>query len=109
MRKLSLVLACALVALPAVAKRGAVAARGSLPPLTTLSPGAPVEIHQDLDVNVVLIGFQQGSGPQQIDSNRFRSLLPPVSGAYLNGNVITGAPVFGLEPFGLTYALHYNV
>jgi len=109
MRKWSFVIACVLAAFPAVTKNEKLAAAGSLPPLTTLSPGAPFQIHQDLDVNVVMIGFQDGSGPQQIDGGRFRSLLPPTSGAYLDGNVITGFGVFGLEPYGVNYSLHYNV
>lgn len=85
------------------------AAQQPLPPLTTLSPGASVRITQNLDVNVVLIGFEEGTGPQQIDTARFRSLLPPLSGSYLDGNSIVGYPVFGLEPHGLSFNLHYNI
>src|SRR5262245_61952651 len=70
-----------------------------LPPLTTLAPGGSVRIAQSLDVNVVMIGFEEGVGPQQIDTARFRSLLPPRSGNYLDGNSIVGAPVLGLEPW----------
>jgi hypothetical protein len=110
MRKVAFVLACFLLATPSVVPQRATAvAAGQLPPLTTLSPGAPVHIPQDLTVNVVMIGFQEGTGPQQIDTARFRSLLPAASGAVLDGNAITGFPVFALEPYGLTFGLHYNI
>src|SRR5262245_48099408 len=110
MRKVSFVLACFLLAAPSVVPKGATAvAAGQLPPLTTLAPGAPVQIQQDLTVNVVMIGFQEGTNAQQIDTARFRSLLPPASGAVLDGNAITGFPVFALEPYGLSFGLHYNI
>jgi len=51
----------------------------SAPALTTLAPGVLPRIDQDLDVNVVFLGFRTGRGPQEIDDARFRSLLAPLS------------------------------
>jgi len=55
------------------------AAGGTLPPLTTLAPGAPGHIAQNLPVNVVLIGFIRAPGP----GHRHRTL--PVAPASLCG------------------------
>ena len=46
------------------------------PTLSTLAPGAFREIPQNLKVNVVFVGFQQGSGPNQIDTAAFQATLP---------------------------------
>lgn len=43
------------------------------PSLTTLQPGAFREIAQDLDVNVVFVGF---AAPNDINETRFRAALP---------------------------------
>lgn len=101
----------ALLVLSGAAERQttAAAAAASLPPLTTLSPGGSVKIAQDLTVNVVMIGFEEGSGSQQIDTARFVTLLPPAAGAVLDGHAIVGSPVFGLEPYGLSFELQYNI
>jgi hypothetical protein len=44
--------------------------------LRTLSPGAFREIPQKLDVNVVFIGYEQGSGARGVNPGSFRAGLP---------------------------------
>lgn len=39
-------------------------------------PGTTVEIGQELTINIVFIGYEQGSGPQQINLDEFRKILP---------------------------------
>ncbi|MBX3282723.1 MAG: hypothetical protein KF756_09635 [Acidobacteria bacterium] len=42
---------------------------------TTLEPGAFREINQQLDINIVFVGFQRGNGYQQVDETRMRQFL----------------------------------
>ncbi len=42
----------------------------------TLKPGQFREIEHNLNVNLVFVGYEQGSGPQDINEQRFRELLP---------------------------------
>jgi len=44
--------------------------------LTTLQPGGVREISQDLTVTVVLVGYQPGTGQQQVDPTRLVADLP---------------------------------
>ncbi len=46
------------------------------PRFVTFQPGGFTEINQKLKVNVVFVGFERGTGPQQIDDARFRQFLP---------------------------------
>src|SRR5688572_9722181 len=48
----------------------------ALPELTTLRPGQFQEINQDLDVNIVFVGYEQGTGPRDINEAIFRAGLP---------------------------------
>jgi hypothetical protein len=64
MRTLSLVLlALALLFSPNLAS-----ATTPAPTLTTLSSGASLAINQELAVNVVFVGYDQGSSAQQINT-----------------------------------------
>ena len=46
------------------------------PEFTTLRPGQFQEINQDLDVNIVFVGYEQGTGPRDINEAVFRAGLP---------------------------------
>lgn len=43
--------------------------------LATLEPGAFREINQQLDINIVFVGFQRGDGYQQVNETRMRQFL----------------------------------
>src|SRR2546423_5348116 len=80
-------------------------ADGSLPSLTTLSPGAIRVIEHPLTINVVFVGYQPGSGPRQIDVNRFRSGLPQQSKPVVRGpNLYYGI----YRELGLHFPYAYN-
>ena len=46
------------------------------PEFTTFRPGQFHEINQDLDINIVFVGYQQGAGPRDINEAAFRAGLP---------------------------------
>ncbi|HZO88041.1 MAG TPA: hypothetical protein VFB38_06840 [Chthonomonadaceae bacterium] len=46
------------------------------PPLSTLQPGDFLDLRQNLTINLVFVGYRQGTGPQEIDEGRLRSILP---------------------------------
>lgn len=46
------------------------------PELTTLRPGQFQEINQNLQVNIVFVGYEQGTGPRDINEAIFRAGLP---------------------------------
>ena len=55
----------------------AAAQAGSPPPaLGTLGPGDFRDIQQDLNVNIVFIGFEAGVGVKDIDEDTLLSILP---------------------------------
>ena len=64
-KALSGVLAC--LAIVSSAERGAFASAPPPPSFTTLQPGGFRDIAQNLQVNIVLVGYEQGAGPQQIE------------------------------------------
>ena len=50
--------------------------KANTPALTTLQPGQFLEINQKLKVNVVFVGYHQGTGSRQINDALFRAGLP---------------------------------
>src|SRR5262249_51421734 len=46
------------------------------PTFTTLQPGQFREINQDLQVNIVFVGYHQGAGPRDLNEAVFRAGLP---------------------------------
>ena len=46
------------------------------PSLTTLRPGQFQEINQELEINIVFVGYEQGAGPRDIDESVLRAGLP---------------------------------
>ncbi|HEV8140493.1 MAG TPA: hypothetical protein VGP81_12030 [Pyrinomonadaceae bacterium] len=50
--------------------------RAATPPFTTLQPGQFREINQNLQVNIVFVGYHQGAGPRDINEAAFRAGMP---------------------------------
>lgn len=75
------------------------------PTLTTLAPGKKQELNQKLKINVVFVGYEKGSGAQQVNEAAFRKELP---GAY---RTISRYPSFyGLPAeLGINFQYDYNV
>lgn len=67
-----LVLVAALLPATGVAFAG----KSAPPTLTTLQPGGFRSLEQDLTVNVVFVGYEQGAGYQDIDETAFLAGLP---------------------------------
>src|SRR5688572_9900138 len=77
----------------------------SPPSFTTLQPGGFRNIQLDLPINIVFIGFEPGTGVQQINDSRFRSGLP---NTYRPLNRIPS--LYGNQEFtGLTYNYDHNL
>lgn len=85
---------------------GAVSAAKSIPPtLTTLEPGGFLSLEQDLTVNVVFVGYEQGGGYQDIDEAAFLGELP---GTYRTVNRYPSF-YFGNEFLGVDFNFDYNL
>ena len=73
--------------------------------LTALHPGQFQYIDQNLQINVVFVGYHPGSGPRDIDEAAFREVLP---GGYRSVNRIPH--IYGLDsPTGLRFTYNYNL
>ncbi|HKP68760.1 MAG TPA: hypothetical protein VJV05_05730 [Pyrinomonadaceae bacterium] len=46
------------------------------PQFSALRPGQFQEINQDLEINIVFVGYEQGAGPRDINETAFRAGLP---------------------------------
>ena len=81
------------------------AAPAEPPALTTLDPGGFQDIGQDLDVNIVFVGYEPGAGHRNIDETAFLDELP---GTY---RPVNRYPSFykGNEYLGLTFNFNYNL
>lgn len=73
--------------------------------LSTLEPGSFREITQDLTVNVVFIGYEEGAGYLGIDSTQFLGGLP---GSYRTINRYPSF-YFGNQFLGLNFNFDYNL
>ena len=80
---------------------------GSPPPptLTTLEPGGFRDIQQDLDINIVMIGFEPGAGFRDINE---AALLGELPSSY---RTVNRSPsfYFGNQFMGLTFDFNYNL
>lgn len=81
------------------------AASAPIAGLHTLSPGARPDVTETVPVNVVLVGLQPGTGPQQIDAGRLAGALPA------QGSPAVRIPGFyGLhQPLGETWRYDYHL
>ena len=75
------------------------------PILSTLDPGGFQDIEQELTINVVFVGYEQGNGYQEIDEAAFLSELPSTY------RTVNRYPSFysGNEFLGLTFTYDYNL
>jgi hypothetical protein len=75
------------------------------PTLTTLKPGGFRQIGQTLDVNIVFVGYEPGSGPRNINAAEFNSVLPKAyRPAHRYPTYYQGIP----EEMGLTFDFRYK-
>ena len=74
--------------------------------MTTLQPGGFRNINQNLDVNVVFIGYELGAGPQNINAADFGSVLPDTyRPVHRYPSFYQGVPEF----MGLSFQFDYNM
>lgn len=78
---------------------------GDPPPLNTLEPGGFRDIEQDLTLNVVFVGYEQGNDYQEIDEADFLAELPSI---YRPINRYP-SDYKGNEFLGLTFNYDYNL
>jgi hypothetical protein len=72
---------------------------------TTLQPGQFRQINQSLQINIVFVGYHQGSGPRDINEGAFLAGLP---NSYNSVNRIP--EYYGLpSPTGLGFTYNYNL
>ncbi len=76
------------------------------PSLSALDPGGFTNIEQDLMINVVFVGYEQGNGSQQINNAAFLSDLP---GTYRTINRYPSDYLAGNEYLGVDFTFDYNL
>jgi hypothetical protein len=83
------------------------AAGGTLlrPPVSTLEPGQFQVVSVPLDVNVVLVGLDPGTGVRQLDVSRFLSALPSQSMPQIRDPAFYGIT----RDLGLHFTYRYHV
>ena len=84
---------------------GALAAPSAPPDLDTLDPGGFLNLEQELDINVVFVGYEEGAGPRDINEGDFLGELP---GEY---RTINRFPSFylGNQFLGVDFTYDYNL
>jgi len=103
--RLQTLAACAAGALAVTLTLPAVRASAPAPVLTTLSPGGFHDLAHDVDVNIVLLGYEMGAGAQNVDPATLLAGLPNASRPIHRYQDFYG----NREYIGLTYNYHYNV
>jgi hypothetical protein len=100
-------LATMLALIVALLPAGGVAFAGKAAPpvLTTLEPGGFRNLEQDLTINVVFVGYEQGVGVLDIDEDAFLGELP---GTYRTVNRYPSF-YFGNEFLGVDFNFDYNL
>jgi hypothetical protein len=101
-RSIAVVAALILALMPSAGVLG----RPTAPPsLSTLEPGGFRTIQQDLTINVVFVGYEQGAGPRDIDEAAFLAGLPS------SYTTVSRSPRFYGLPgeLGLEFAFDYNL
>lgn len=83
----------------------AFAGKSTPPALTTLEPGGFQNLEQDLNVNVVFVGYDQGAGDQDINEADFLNELPA---QYRTVNRYPSF-YFGNEFLGVDFNFNYNL
>jgi hypothetical protein len=75
------------------------------PNLQILSPGLEAWFLMPMTVNVVFVGYEQGSGPLDIDEARFTAGLPQFSASWASGPLFYGR----LVPTNVAWTFDYRV
>jgi hypothetical protein len=83
----------------------AFAVKAAPPVLSTLEPGGFRNLEQDLTVNIVFVGYEQGAGSMEIDEVAFLDELP---GMYRTVNRYPSF-YFGNEFLGVDFNFDYNL
>lgn len=84
---------------------GALAAPAAPPELDILDPGGFINLEQELDINVVFVGYEEGDGPRDINEADFLAELPE------EYRTINRFPSFylGNQFLGVDFTYDYNV
>lgn len=74
----------------------------------TFRPGSTLEINQQLTINVVFVGYEEGNGPRQVNLDEFKKVLPAGYSA------VNRYPTFYLEKpakelTGTSFTYKYNI
>lgn len=83
----------------------AFASKAPPPALTTLEPGGFRAIEQDLNINIVFVGYEPGGGSMEIDESAFLGELPSM---YRTVNRYPSF-YFGNEFLGVDFNFDYNL
>ena len=83
----------------------AFASKAPPPALTTLEPGGFRAIEQDLNINIVFVGYEPGGGSMEIDESAFLGELPSM---YRTVNRFPSF-YFGNEFLGVDFNFDYNL
>ena len=81
------------------------AGKSTPPTLSVLEPGGFRNLEQDLRINVVFVGYEQGAGAQEIDQAAFLGELPST---YRTVNRYPSF-YFGNEFLGVDFSYNYNL
>ncbi len=78
------------------------------PSFTTLQPGGFRDIAQNLQINIVLVGYEQGAGPQQINQATLQSWLPATYRSVNRLELLYGNTNFVGTSFNYSYNFVYT-
>src|SRR5689334_5674197 len=76
-----------------------------VPAFTTLEPGKTRVIGQEIPINIVLVGYEEGAGAREINSAALLAELPATYRPIVRNPAFYGI----LQPLGLEYTYAYNV
>jgi hypothetical protein len=79
----------------------------SRPELGTLQPGKFQTIHQNLKVNLVFVGYKQGSGSREVNLNTFKKILPSQYKTINRFPSFYGATDYTGNNFGYDYKIKF--
>jgi hypothetical protein len=75
------------------------------PDLGTLGPGETIDLRQDLPVNIVFVGYEQGNGDQEVDADAFTDGLAATYDTINRYPAFYGLPANAHIGFGYDYNL----
>jgi len=104
-RKLLAVIGILVLLMAALPVASAGAGNSPPPALSTLDPGGFLNLEQDLNINVVFVGYEQGGGSMDINETAFMDELPEMY------RTINRYPsfYFGNEFLGVDFSFDYNL